>query len=75
MMVAMFCRMGIDANLEKTNKIVCMPVFVWEKWLEAEYKQRATGEGATFRERKKTQVSFIECGVTVSESYMKAHME
>ena len=31
-MVAMFRRMGIDANLEKTKTMVCIPGFIWGKW-------------------------------------------
>ena len=38
------------------------------------YKQQATGEGATFRERKKTWVSCTKCIVTVVASYLKTHM-
>ena len=33
------------------------------------------GEGATFRERKKTQVSCTKCGVTVATSYLKTYTE
>ena len=70
----MFHRMGIDANLEKTNAMVCMHGFIWGKWGEVAYKRRTTGEGATFRERKKTRLSFTECGVTVAASYLKVHL-
>ena len=38
------------------------------------YKQWAMGEGATFRERKKTRVSCTVYSVTVTESYLKIHM-
>ena len=53
----MFHRMGMAANLEKTKAVVCMPGFIWGKWGDTSYKRRATGDGATFREREKTQVS------------------
>ena len=52
-------------NLDKTKSMVCMPVFIWREWGEKAYKLQATGEGATFRERKRMQVSCTECGVTV----------
>ena len=54
--VVMFQRMGLEMNLEKTKAIVCTPGFIWEKWGELAYKRRATGEGETFRGRKKTKV-------------------
>ena len=64
--VGMFRRMGIDANFEKTNEMVCTHSFIWGKWWEVAYTRRTTGEGATFRERKKIWLSFTECGVTVA---------
>ena len=72
--VAMLCRIGLEANLEKTKAMVCTPKFIWEKWGETAYKQRATGEGETFRERKKTRMNFTKYGVTVVASYLKTHM-
>ena len=35
----------------------------------------ATGEGETFRERKKKRASCATCGMTVTISYLKARME
>ena len=72
--VAMLCRMGLLDNLEKTKAVVCTPRFIWVKWRRTAYKRWAMGEGATFRERKKTRVSCNECGVTVAASYLKTHM-
>ena len=72
--VGMLRMMVIDSNLEKTNTMIRTYGFIWGTWREVAYKQRATGEGATFTERKNTQLSFTECGVTVVASYLKAHM-
>ena len=36
--VAMFRRMGLDANLEKTKLMVCTPRLIWGKWEEMAYK-------------------------------------
>ena len=30
--VAMFLRMGLDSNLDKTNTVVCTPRFIWGEW-------------------------------------------
>ena len=30
--VGIFRRMGIDANLQKTNSMVCTHGFIWGKW-------------------------------------------
>ena len=37
--VAMFCRMGLEDNLEKTKAMVCKPGFIWGKWGETAYKR------------------------------------
>ena len=58
----------------KTKAMVCTPGFIWGKWEEFSFKRQETGEGANFRERKKTRVSCATCGVMVAESYLKAHM-
>ena len=54
--VAMFCRMGLDANLEKTKVVLCTSRFIWGGWVETVYKRRVTGKGENFRDRKKIQV-------------------
>ena len=51
--VAMFRQMGLETNLEKTKSLVCTPGYIWREWSEAAYKRRSTGEGATFRKRKR----------------------
>ena len=73
-MVAIFCKMGPKANINKTKAMVCTPRFIWGKRGELAYKRQTTGEGATLRERKKTRVCFNVCGVTVVESYLQTHM-
>ena len=72
--VAMLCSMGLEANLKKTKSMVCIPRLIWGKWGDTAYKRWETGEGATFREQKKTRVSYNKCGVTVAVSYLKTHM-
>ena len=52
----MFCRMGLDANLEKTKVVLCTSRFIWGGWVETVYKRRVTGKGENFRDRKKIQV-------------------
>ena len=73
--VALFCRMGMETNLEKSKAMVCMPALIWGNWGEKYYKWRAIGGGSTFRERKRMQVSCTECGMTVASSYLKQHVE
>ena len=74
-MVAMFWRMGLDTNMDKTKSMVCTTGFIWGILSDTTYKQRATGEGDYFRERKRTWVSCTECGVMIAALLLKAHME
>ena len=73
--VAMFLRMGLDTNLDKTKYVVCTPSFISLKWSYKAYKQRLTGEGEVFRERNRMQVSCTKCGMPLESSYLKHHME
>ena len=72
--VTMFCRIILEANLEKTKAMLCTPRFIWEKWGKTACKQLAEGEGETFREWKKTQVICTEWFVAVEASYINTHM-
>ena len=36
--VAMFRRMGLEDNLNKTNTVVCTSRFIWGEWVETAYK-------------------------------------
>ena len=69
--VAMFCRMGLGKNLEKTKTMVFTPEFIWGKWGEHVYKRRATGEGATFWEPKRLRLSCAKCIVAIAQYYLK----
>ena len=70
----MFQRMGLEMNLKNYKTMVCTPGYIWVKWGEQVYKIQSTGEGATYRERKRLRVSCADCGVTVARSYLKQHM-
>ena len=50
--VRMFERLVLLKNLSKTKSMVCTWGFIWGQHGSEEYRQRATGEGPTFWERK-----------------------
>ena len=56
----MFCRFGMEMNLEKTKTMVCTPGFIWGQVRNEAYKLRAMGEGETFWEIKRTRGSCSE---------------
>ena len=73
--VAMFLRMGLNTNLEKTKYMVCTPSFILCKCIEKAYKRRIMGKGEMFIQRKRTRLSCTKCGTTVAALYLKYHME
>ena len=52
-----------------------MPGLIWGQQGAEAYKRQATGEGPTFRERKKISISCEECGETIAASSLQHHME
>ena len=65
----------METNLENTKALVCTTGYICGKWSDVAYTTRATGEGETFRERKRSRVSCAEYGVTVAALYLKGNTE
>ena len=74
-MVRMFERVGLQTNLNKTKDMICTMGYIWVQQGAEAYKRRATGEGPTFWERKRTRVHCKECGETMAASSLWHHME
>ena len=72
--VAMFRRMVLGKNLDKTKALVCTPRYIWGECIEVAYKCRSTRDVETFGERKQARLSFKICGVTVAASSLRGHM-
>ena len=75
LIIRMFKRVGIQENLGITKAMSCTPGFIWGQQKAVDYKRRATGEGATFQERKRTRVRCVECRGTMAESSIFHHIE
>ena len=73
--VESFGRVGTETNLDKTKLMVFVPGLIWGQIGKEEYKQRSTGEGATFHDRRRTRVSCSACGAAVAASSLRHHME
>ena len=52
-LVGLFERVGLNTNTGKTVSMTCMPCTAAGNQLEEAYGHKMTGEGLTFRERKK----------------------
>ena len=60
--VRMFGRAGLQKYLSKTKSMLFLLGLIWGQQGVEAYNRRATGEGPTFQERKRTRVSCKECG-------------
>ena len=74
-MVDMFSSVDLDTESVTTKVVVCTMGIIWEQIGEVEYKQRVTGGGEMFWERKRTRVTCLECGAIMSASSIQLHME
>ena len=74
-MVRIFEKIVLYTNLNNTKAVICNPGFIWGKQRAEAYKRRATGEGPTFQERKKTWLSCKKCGETMAASSLRHHLE
>ena len=72
--VDMFRRVGMEKNLDKMKAMICTQGLIWVQIREAMYKRRETGEGEKFWERKRTSVSYLECGTEVAASSIRNHL-
>ena len=73
-LVSLFYRVGLRTNFGKTVGMVCHSCQAAGNLLEALYGRRVMGEGPTYRERLKGQVSFRECGELMAEGYLTSLM-
>ena len=71
----MFERIGLQKNLGKIKAMVFTPGFIWVQQGPATYMRRATGEGATFWEIKKTRVICAERRGKMAVSSLCHHTE
>ena len=71
----MFEGVGLQTNLYETKAMICTSGFIWGQQGAETHKWRATGEGPTFIERKRTRISCEVCGETMAASYLRHHMD
>ena len=62
-LVGMFERMGLKVNIAKTKFMICLPSSHHSHMSLDAYKRKMTGEGDTYRERKRRKVQCPECEV------------
>ena len=66
-LVAIFDRVGVQTNVDKTVSMACHPCQAVSGNRTAEgYRRRITGEGNSFRERQRERVACGECGAEIA---------
>ena len=72
---AIFDRVGLRTNADKTVSMACQPCRAGSGNRSAEgYRRRVTGEGLYFRERQRERVACGECGVEIAAGSLSGHL-
>ena len=74
-LVAIFDRIGLHTNVNKTVSMACQPCRAGSGNRTAEgYRQQITGEGNSFRERQRERVACGECGAEIAAGSLSSHL-
>ena len=73
-LVSLFERVGLQTNVGKTVGMVFHPCQVAGNLSEASHRRKVTGEGPTYMERLKGQVSCGLCGELLEAGSLKSHL-
>ena len=72
-LVGLFDRVGLNTNTGKTVNITCRTCNATGNRSEEAYGRLMTGEGPTFRERKRERVTCRDCGKEVAAGSLDSH--
>ena len=74
-LVAIFDRVGLRKNVDKTVSMACHPwrAGTGNRTTEG-YRRRLTGVGSTFKERQRARGACGECGAELAAGSMSSHM-
>ena len=72
-LVGLFDRVGVNMNTRKTVRMTCSTCTAAGNWSEEAYGRLMTGEGLTFRERKRERVECGDCGKEVAAGSLDSH--
>ena len=74
-LVAIFDRVGLQTNVDKTISMACHPCRAGSGNRTTEgYRRRITGDGSSFRERQRERVACGECGAELAAGSLSSHM-
>ena len=74
-LVAIFDRVGLRTNVNKTFSMACHPCRAGSgNRTAAGYSRRLTGVGKTFTERQRKRLACGECGTVIAAGSLSSHM-
>ena len=74
-LVAIFNRVGLQTNVNKTVIMACQPCWAGSGNRTAEgYRRRITGEGNSFWERQRERVACGECGAELAAGSLSSNL-
>ena len=74
-LVAIFDRVGLQTNVDKTVSMACHPCRAGSGNRATEgYRRRITGDGSSFWERQRERVACGECGAELAAGSLSSHM-
>ena len=62
-LVGLFRRYGLAANVNKSHTMTCQPGAIWAGMLEDAMALKCTGVGDSYQERLQRRIPYPECGV------------
>ena len=66
----MFQKIVLAANAAKSNNMTCQPGDIQSGKLEEAFGRIITGEGATYQERLRIRVPYLDYGVEIMSGYL-----
>ena len=74
-LVAIFDRVGLRTNVDKTVSMACHPCRAGTgNWTTEGYRRRLMGDGSSFRERQRERVACGECGAELTAGSLLSHI-
>ena len=74
-LVAIFDRVGLQTNVNKTVRMACHPCRAGSgNQTTAGYSRRLTGVGKIFKERQRERLACGECGTEIAAGSISSHM-
>ena len=73
-LVGLFERVGLQTNTLKTKTMTCLPGYISGSLSDAAYKRRMTGEGDSYRARKRARINCPQCGKEMAHGSLPQHL-